>query len=175
MGSEPIQQSIIRYSGLYDFDGMYAAIIDWAKNYGFRWHEVDYKHKVPSPDGAEQEWKWAMTKEVNDFINYYYELKVHMWDMQEVEVEIDGKKKTLTKGRIYIWVDGKMTFDWQERFKGGRFKEWMGAFYRKAKDPEISEYWDTIKYRGLQLNALIKKYFDMQAKHNSHVVYLKEN
>ena len=171
----PINRSIIRYNGLFDFDGMYAAIIDWAKNYGFMWHEVDYKHKVPSPEGAEQEWVWTMTKEVNDFIHYKYQLKVHMWEMQEVEVEIDDKKKILTKGRIYFWIDGDMTYDWQNRFKGSRFKEWMGKFYEKVKDPELSDYWDTIKYRGLQLNALIKKYFDMQAKHNSHVVYLKEN
>jgi hypothetical protein len=175
MGTMPIQRSIIRYNGLFDFDGMYAAITDWAKNYGFMWHEVDYKHKVPSPDGAEQEWVWAMYKDVNDFVKYKYQLKVHMWDMQEVEVEIDGKKKTLTKGRIYFWIDGDMTYDWQGRFKGSRFKEWMGRFYEKTKDPELSEYWDTIKYRGLQLNALIKKYFDMQTQHNSHAMYLKEN
>mgnify|MGYP006415683771 CR=1 FL=1 len=42
----------LRYHGLFDFDGMYAAVIDWAKNYGFKWHEKDYKHKVPSPSGA---------------------------------------------------------------------------------------------------------------------------
>jgi len=170
-----IERSIIRYNGLFDFDGMYVAITDWAKQYGFMWHEVDYKHKVPGPEGAEQEWVWAMYKTVNDFVKYKYQMKVHMWDMQEVEVEIDGKKKTLTKGRIYFWIDGEMDYDWQGKFKGSRFKDWMGKFYRKVKDAEISGYADTVKYRGLQLNALIKKYFDMQAKDNAYEQYLNEN
>ena len=170
-----IPRSIIRYSGLFDFDGLYSSIIDWCKNQGFMWHEMDYKHKVPGPEGAEQEWVWKMDKTVNDYIQFNYSLKVHMWDMQEVEVEINGKKKTLTKGRIYMWIDGTMTDDWQKRFKGGKFREWMGKMYSKAKDAELSGYWDTIQYRSLALNALIKKYFDMQAKYNMYKTYLKED
>ena len=76
MGTVPTKRAILRYSGIFDFDGLYAAVIDWAKNYNFMWHEVDYKHKVPNPLGAEQEWKWLLTKEnrylYSLFIYYLY-------------------------------------------------------------------------------------------------------
>ena len=73
MGSTAIPRSIIRYSGLFDFDGLYSSIIDWCKNQGFMWHEMDYKHKVPGPEGAEQEWVWKMDKTVNDYIQFNYD------------------------------------------------------------------------------------------------------
>ena len=106
----------LRYNGLFDFDGLYAAVIDWAKNYNFMWHEVDYKHKVPSPSGAEQELKWMMTKQVTEFIHYSIIFTIHIWDMLEVQVENDGRKRALTTARLYIWIDGTLTYDWQKRF-----------------------------------------------------------
>ena len=109
MGKDPLPRSTIRYSGLFDFDGLYAAIIDWAKNYGYMWHEIDYKHKVPSPAGAEQEWKWSLIKRISKSHRYEILFTLHSWDLQEVVVEYDNKKKTLTKGRIYIWIDPKPT------------------------------------------------------------------
>ena len=52
----------LRYNGIFDFNGFYVAVTDCSKNYGYMWHEVDYKHKVPSAEGAEQELKWLLTK-----------------------------------------------------------------------------------------------------------------
>lgn len=176
MGKMPIPRVTVRYSGLFDFDGLYAAVIDWAKNQGYMWHEVDYKHKVPVPAGAEQQWKWQLTKEVNDYIHYMHFLTVHLWDLKEVAVEIEGKKKHLSSGRIYIWMDGRVTYDWQKRFqKGGRLMKMLGEFYAKSKDPELSEYWDALQYRNLALQAVIKKFFDMQGKKNVYAKYLKED
>ena len=52
----------VRYNGLFDFDTLYASIIDWGKNYGYKVHEKVYKHKIPSPLGAEQEIKIDFSK-----------------------------------------------------------------------------------------------------------------
>ena len=175
MPDTPTPRATIRYSGLFDFDGLYAAVIDWAKNYGYKWHEVDFKHKVPSPSGAEQEWKWRLMKDVNEFIHFDILFTVHSWDLQDVVVEYEGKKKNLTKGMIYIWIDGKLTHDRTKRFGGSKFKEWMGKTYAKIYDPEISEYWDTLHYRILNLHSILKKYFEMQTQKHPYKGYLKEN
>ncbi|MBI2665457.1 hypothetical protein HYX12_02440, partial [Candidatus Woesearchaeota archaeon] len=68
---------MLQYEGLFDFDGLYGAITDWCKNYGFMWHEVDYKHKVPNPFGAEQQFKWQMDKRIDPYVVYVIKLKVH--------------------------------------------------------------------------------------------------
>jgi hypothetical protein len=175
MGSYKTPRAIIRYSGLFDFDGFYSAIIDWAKNYGYMWHEIDYKHKVPSPAGAEQEWKWRLMKDVNDYINYDIMFTIHAYDLLDVEVEVDGKKKNLTKGRLYIWIDGKVTWDWQGKFGGTKLNKWLGSFYEKRMNPEISEYVDGLYYRMLNMQTMIKKYFQMQTTKHPYKGYLKED
>ena len=83
---------IFHYNGLFDFDGMYAAIIG-GLNYGFLWQEVDYKHKVPNPKD-EVEFKWSLTKNVTDYISNEIGI-LHMWDLLEVS-RCGWKKKILS-------------------------------------------------------------------------------
>ncbi|MEK6901331.1 MAG: hypothetical protein AABX37_03250 [Nanoarchaeota archaeon] len=177
-GKVPTPTITVKYKGVFDFDGLYSAVIDWAKNYGYMWMEKTYKHKVPSPAGAEQEFEWILTTNATDYIQYYIYMKVHLWEMTEVEVEVDGKKKALTHARLYIIMTGDVIFDWQNRFaKGSKFAQKLGEWYRNyiyAKDIEAI-HWDTLTYRKWDLQAVIKKYFDLQSKKHSYKGYLRES
>ena len=176
MPKEKLPKITVKYNGLFDFDGMYAAIIDWSKNYGFMWHEGDYKHKVPSPKGAEQEFKWVLEKKVTDYISYEILITVHMWELLEVDVDVNGKKKSLSNGRLYIWIEPTMFWDWQKRFaKSGKFGNFLGRWYDKIMQRDIDAYMDPLYYRVWNLQALMKKYFDMQSKKYAYKGYLGEN
>ncbi len=175
-GTLPAPLRTLRYSGLFDFDGLYSAMIDWAKNYGYMWHEIDYKHKVPSPKGAEQEWKWQMTKEISDYIHLKIFMQAHIWNLTEIEVDIDGKKKALSSGNMHIQMKGTVTYDWQKKFSSGsRFSEWLGQIYAKLHERDLSGYWDMLHYRMYNLTAVMKKYFDMQTSKHHYKGYLGEN
>lgn len=172
---EKLPRITLQYTGLFDFDGLFAAIIDWAKNYGFMWHEWEYKHKVPSPRGAETEHKWILNKNISEYIRYDILITVHVWDMLEVEVEVDGKKKSLTNARIYVWLDTTVLFDWQEKFKkGGVVGQKLGKLYNQWMDRDLSTYLDQAYYRSWDLQAIIKTYFDMQGKKYAYKGYLGE-
>ncbi len=167
----------LQYNGVFDFDGMYAAVIDWAKNYGYLWHERSYKQKVPSPKGAEMEFEWEMSKNVTEYICYKILLTVHTWDTFETDVEVDGKKKTLTNSRLYIIINSVVETDWQGRFaKGSGFTRKLGRWYEKltAKNLE-GVYADQLYYRVWNLHALLKKYFDLQSKKHVYKGYLGES
>lgn len=167
----------LQYEGLFDFEGMYAAVIDWAKNYGFMWHEQDYKHKVPSPLGAEQEFIWHMTKRIDQYVQYEISMRVHIWEMLDVEVEVAGKKKNLTKARLMIQMKGNCVTDWQKRFdKGGPLGRKLGEWYMKIFKHDISGlYWDTLVYRIYNLHAIMKTYLDMQSKKFAFKGYIGED
>tara|TARA_Y100000034_G_C6863089_1_gene393065 strand:+ start:997 stop:1524 length:528 start_codon:yes stop_codon:yes gene_type:complete len=175
MGNMP--RIVVKYNGLFDFDGLYAAIIDWAKNYGYMWHEKTYKHKVPSPAGAEQEFEWQMNKEVDQYVKHSINLKVHMWELTEVQVEVGDKQKTLSNARLYIWIEGDLVLDQDKIFKNrGKFAGTLGKWYRKLRKKDFdSVYGDAFYYRLWNLQALIKKYFDMQTKKHEYKGYLGEN
>ncbi len=172
----PLPKVTLQYTGLFDFDGLFAAITDWAKNYGFMWHEWEYKHKVPSPKGAETEHKWVLNKNINEYVRYEILLTAHVWDMLEVEVEVDGKKKSLTNARLYIWLETKVLCDWQGRFKkGGVIGKKLGELYNQWMDRDLSVYLDQAYYRTWDLQAIIKTYFDMQGKKYAYKGYLGES
>jgi len=166
---------VVHYDGIFDFSKMYAAVIDWGKSHGYMWHEVDYKHKVPG-GRVEQEFKWLMTKEVTEYLYYKIFITVHMWEVQDVEVEIKGKKKTITKGRIMLWMDGTLRFDWQKRFKGGWFPKLLERWYLKIREHGmVSEQFDVLYYRMQNLQTIIKKNLEMEAKEQAYKGYLKED
>ena len=176
MKSHETLKLIVQYEGLFDFNGLYAAITDWAKNYGYRWHESDYKHKVPSALGAEQEINWEITKNVTEYINYVIKIKLHLWDLKELEIEVNGRKKEMTKARLTLNIFGTLNYDWQNTFSGGKFAQKLGGIYNKLmmRDIEV-KYIDPLYYRMWNLHAVIKKYFDMQSRHYAYKDYLGEN
>jgi len=167
----------IRYIGLTDFDALYAAVIDWCKSYGYIWHETTYKHKIPSPKGAEQRWAWFIEKNVTDYIRHEFRIEARVWDLNEIIVEKGGKKKTLSSGKFQIIIQATLKADWQKRWGKSKISQKLGKFYDDIilkKDFE-SFYWDNMYYRVWHLHALIKKFFDMQTKWHAYEKYLKED
>jgi hypothetical protein len=172
---ESLPRITSQYTGLFDFDGLFVSIIDWAKNYGFMWHEWEYKHKVPSPKGAETEHKWVLNKNINEYVRYEILITVHVWDLLEVEVEVDGRKKSLSNARIYIWLETTVFYDWQKKFqKSGKIGKKLGELYNQWMDRDLSSYLDQAYYRSWDLQAIIKTYFDMQSKKYAYKGYLGE-
>lgn len=166
----------LRYNGLFDFDAFYAAVVDWAKNYGYIWHELDYKHKVPSPKGAEQEMKWEINTKVTEYISYKILFTVHIWELMDVEVEVDGRKKSLSNARLYIIIEGTVNYGIKKFEKGGKLGRLLSVWYNKIMRKETETiYFDNLYYRIWNLHAILKEFFDMQTGKHVYKGYLKEN
>jgi len=174
---EEIPVATVRYRGLFDFSGLYNSMADWFKHYRYVLHEEMYKHKVPSPSGAEQELSWWAEEEVNEFIKFRMEVEFHLWDMTEIEVVKDGKKKQLTNARIEIKLKAVLIHDWQDRFEQSKFTRMLRSLYWSViYRREATGFWtDMIYYRTLGLQAHIKQYLDLQTKWHAYEGYLGEN
>ena len=167
----------IRYQGIFDFDGLYQAAVDWCKTHRYWFHEETYKHKVPLPSGAEQEIWWRMDAKISEFFKFYINIKVHIWEMTEVEVIKEGKKRVLTSGRLQIDMNGVVEADWQHRMEGTKFKKLMKTLLTDYiwKKEFTTVYGDMVYYRMWNLHALFKKYLDMQTAWDEYAGYLREN
>lgn len=174
--SQPARHLIIRYKGLFDFDGLYYMMAKWLKDRRYWLHETDYKHKVPT-HGAEQEIKWAAEKKINDYIMYRYNLFIHTWDQVEVEVVKDGQKKTLTSARLEITFDGVVEVDYEKRMeRNAIWKAIADVFYKYFLKEDIeSIHYDTMYYRLQKFHAAVKDYIDMTAKGYEYKGYLGDN
>jgi hypothetical protein len=175
--SAPAKHLIIRYKGLFDFDGLYYLMVQWLKQRRYWFHEIDYKHKVPSPAGAEQEIKWEAEKKINDYMKYKMNIFLHTWDQTEVEVVKNGEKKTLTSARIEITFDGTIEIDYEKRMSKSKFWAAIADVYYKyfLKEDIESIHYDTMYYRLQRLHSLVKNYLDMGAKGFEYEGYLGDN
>ena len=173
----PTPKLIIRYKGLFDFNGLYNVMVQWMKARRFWFHEDTYKHKVPSPAGAEQEILWKADKKVTEFYMQEITIYMHIWDMTEVEVAQKGITKKLTNARIEIQIIGAVTIDYEKRWEESTFYIALLDFYRKyiAKEEIETLYGDQLYYRMYKLHAAIKEFLDMQAKGNEYAGYLGDN
>jgi hypothetical protein len=175
--SVPTRKFLLRYKGLFDFDGLYNMMVQYLKANRYWFHEYKYKHKVPSPLGAEQELFWRGEKKVNEYIQYQIFIEIHLWEITEVEVMQKGNKKTLTNARMEINLRGQMDIDYEKRYDESTFLQAIKDFYNKyiAKRELESIFWDTIHYRCQKFLNVIKEYLDMQAKGYEYRGYLGDN
>lgn len=160
----------LRYSGLFDFDGLYAAMVDWSKNYGYKWHEKAYKHKVPSPAGAEQEIGWQITKDIDEYASYEINIELKLMDLRAVEVDVAGKKRQLSSARIQMSIVGFCHYDrleLRDKKPKGKIGQKIMSFFVNKADNDIrlqKPYADTLFYRIENLQNMFKQYFDVQSK-----------
>ncbi len=168
---------MIRYGGIFDFNGLYNLMVKWFKDRGYWFHEKAYKHKVPSPKGAEQEISWMAEREVTEYYKYVVNIYFHLWDIAEVEVERKGEKKRLTSARMEIIMNCSVEIDYEKRFTKTRFWRLVIDWYHKyVMRKEIEDIWlDTLYHRLYNLQNLVKEYLDMEAKGEEFAGYMGDN
>ena len=162
---------MLRYKGVFDFDGLYKMMHAWLISKRFEFHETNYKDKVSTPFGNELEVKWTGEKKVNEFVKQKIVIEFHLWDFAEVEVIKDGRKMKMTKSRMEIKFTPSLLLDYNEKFtKGNGFEKALGRFY---VDKVI--YWDwQFKYAGnlesatYDLHTRVKKYLNLDSAFNAY-------
>ena len=170
----PVQQLIIRYKGLFDFDGLYNLMVRWLKARRYWFKETDYKHKVPGPYGAEKEIYWMAEKKINDYIGYTIKMYTHLFEINDVEVIKDGEKKRLMNARLEIYFDAWVTVDFEKRMERSKIWAALADVYYKyfLKEDLESIHHDTLYYRLFRLHNLVKEFLDMEAKGYEYEGYL---
>jgi hypothetical protein len=111
VGSVPIAPLRIRYKGTWDMQDFYESVINHMRERKWKFQEKVYKHKHPSPFGAERQYVWYFEQLVDDFVKVAIDVYIHTYDAHEFEtVTKNGERKLLTEGKI--WVQGKVFFSW---------------------------------------------------------------
>ncbi len=166
---------ILRYQGIFDLDSLYQMVVEWFWQREYLFQEKAYKHKVPFPTGAEQEVSFSGDKKVTDYYKYIIEVDFHTWDQRDIEVNIDGAKKTLTTARIEIRIKGILELEHGIE-KKDKLSKFLGNIYRKyIVRKEVESLWyDTLYYETYKLHYEMKKLLDMQTKYHEYRGYLGE-
>lgn len=160
----------IRYQGIFDLEGLFKMIYKWLDERGYEVREVKLKHKVPKPAGINQEVWWEAFITETDYVTMWVKLRFFFYEMNDVEVVKEGKKKLLTKGRLSIEIESYLELDWQSRWETSIFLRHFRTFYEKRViNHEIEDvYWDKNYYNTYKLHTKIKEHLDFETKTNAY-------
>ncbi len=151
---ERLPPMYLKHRGLFNHSKFIKAIQDWYIGNGYKFHAPKFKLKA-----SEAEYEMRGEREVNEYVKFG--IYVHIWirDLVDVEVVKDGEKVKMQDGYIQLDLVGDYELDYQKRFGGSRFMQWLQDFYHKYVIRQtINDVWeDDLFFKLTQLMGTMKQ------------------
>jgi len=134
MMAAPAYTYFLQYKGAWDMQDLYESMADFFRQQKFKFYEIVYKHKHPSPFGAERQYVWRGERNVEEYYKYVLDIFMHTYEASDIEVTMkDGSKRIFTKGRIRIQFRGRVAVDYEKKWEENAF---YAQLYAQGKQPE---------------------------------------
>ncbi len=134
-----ITKEVVKYSGYSDFKNLYSYAHDWLKEERYSVTEDQYVEKVKG-NSKEVEIVWKASKKVTEYFKSELDIKFRIIGMEDVEVEIDGKKKKMNKFvEIKIEIKGTLIHDYSNQWNETATIKFFKSLYNKYIIPERTE------------------------------------
>jgi len=124
----PVQK--IRHIGIFDFKELYYTCYNWFSHEQYDLAEKNYTEKI-NPKGREVEIEWDAVRKVSEYLKFQIMVRWRIIEMNDVEVEQDGKKIKLQKGDVEIRFFIILLKDYEHRWEGNSFSSWLRKIYDK--------------------------------------------
>ncbi|RJQ19325.1 hypothetical protein C4580_05305 [Candidatus Woesearchaeota archaeon] len=158
MGKNPAFGTIIRHRGFFNYNELLTSIQGWYSQYDFTFQVSELKQKM-GDTGFEVRGIYEADKKITNYIKYHIKIRFTILNMKDVELAEDGKKKKMQEGTVWAEISSELETDWQGRYKGHKFTEWMGEVLEKyILKYKIADYYDdALTALCLSLAGSIKK------------------
>ena len=107
---EQVIKEKVEHSGYFDFKGFYSFAHSWLKEENYGVEEEKYSETV-SGDSRNIVFEWKATKTLSDYFKNELKMRFEVKELKDVEVEVDGKKKKMNKGKLTVEVKGNLIRD----------------------------------------------------------------
>jgi hypothetical protein len=123
----------LSYEGLFDFADLMKTVINFYKTHGFGWFESQH-NEVIKESGKDIFIHADNRHEINDYAKSRIVMYITVKDLTDVEIEKDGRKMIVNKGRVTFEFEAYVLTDYMGRYEK---KAWM-YFYRTMMEKFIS-------------------------------------
>ena len=125
----------VKYSGYSDFKNIYGYAHDWLKGELFTVVEEQYVEKVKG-NAKDIDILWKASKKITDYFKIDLDIKWKVLGMEDVEVEIDGKKKKMNKFvEVSIEIKGVLVKDYTNQWNKSTTTKFFKEVYNKYVIP----------------------------------------
>jgi len=169
MQKYPVPKRIVRFKGIFDYDGLYKMMQEWMKGRHYEFHEKKYKEK-PYWFAPETEVTWWAEKKLTNYIMLRIDIFIHLYDAEKIEVVKDGKKKQMMNTRMQIDIWGSVKTDYSEEFEKSSFFKRIEKFLneRILHKEILLKYLDAFDYELYDFETAIKKFLGMEARESAY-------
>ena len=152
----------IHYEGLFTTIELYNLIDDWIKDKGYdRKEELD--EEIITEGGKQVRLKIKPWKKTSDYANNVIKAAIYMFNVNDVIIEVDGKKKKMQKGRIEISMEGMMETDYEGKMQNRPFYLFMREVFDRFIYRSYTDHAENILVGDVEhLWLTLRSYFNMQ-------------
>ena len=154
----------MKQTGHWKYTDLYDMLFDWFKDEDYKLTEDLYNEKLQGY-GKEIIIRWTAERKITDYFKYQIKLDWHILGMQDVEVEIDGKKVKTNKGEIEIVFRGTIIKDYEKRWEDNPLLKFMRSVYEKhIIRKTVKEYEDDLEDETKILISDTKEFLRIPAR-----------
>jgi hypothetical protein len=135
---DQVSKEKLEHTGIFDFKAMYSYAHDWFKSDGYGVVEEKYAEKVKG-DSRDLTIEWKVTKDFSDYFRFEYKIKYEIEGLSDVEVEIDGRKQQMNKGKVIVEITSTLVMDKEGKWESTSFNRFMRDVYNKYIVPSRVE------------------------------------
>ncbi len=129
----------IKYSGYGNFKDTYSYAYDWVRQEGYSVVEEQYTEKVKG-NSKDVEVVWKASKQITDYFKIEIDFRWRILGLEDVEVEIDGKKKKMNKFiELGIEMKGALVRDYKNEWNQSATTKFFKEIYNKFIIPDRTE------------------------------------
>lgn len=156
---------IIRYRGVFDFDGFYRFMVKWIKDHDFDFYETKVLDKSPY-----RIYKMMGRKKISFYCMFQLLPEIWLWEAKPVEIFKDGKLKHLTEARMKVVINGGYILDYDGDFeKDEGLKKTENFLNNKILYHEnLLKYFDYLDYYLYNFMTDVKKFLEMETATNAY-------
>lgn len=155
----------LKYTGYGDFKDIYNYAHDWLKGELYSVTEDNYGEKIKG-NSKELDIAWKASKKLTDYFKVEMDVKWKVLGMEDVEVEIDGKKKKMNKfAEIKIELKGSLVRDHSNQWNKSATTKFFKEIYNKYVIPSrTTQMEDKIEDDVKNLKDEIKAFLELSGK-----------
>lgn len=157
-------KEVLEHTGIYGFSEMYEYLYRWFKEESYGVIEEKYNEKV-SGTTRDISVEWKCGKTLSDYFKVEISVKMEAGGISDVEVEVDGKKKKMNKGRLRIELKGTLIRDPDSKWDASPFFRFLRDVYNKYVIPgRVDTMEDKVKDDIRDVKESLKSFLELQGR-----------
>jgi len=156
-----VEDETVSYEGAFEVKELYAAMKEWCKERGYYPLEIKSTEVVGKEGRTIENVVWP-TKKFSDYARVFLRTKIYFVNIKDVEVERDGKKMKMQKGKVTIVFNSYLETDYEGDWEDKPVFFFVRSLFEKfVYVPYISGFEKQIKEETTELKRMVQAFLNL--------------